>query len=58
MTSCVKTEVLNVPLTKSIDTSVVKKHRPHPPRPPQDTARIPIGFDAVVKEWEVTEIEL
>ena len=57
MTSCMKTEVIEAPMTKSIDTTVVVKARPKPPRPQRDTARIPIGFDVSVEGWNELIIE-
>lgn len=57
LTSCMKTEVIEAPMTKSIDTTVVKKQRPKPPRPPRDTARIPIEFDVSVEGWNELIIE-
>ena len=49
--SCAKTEVIEAPMTKSIDTVVVKA-RPKPHRPQVDTTRVPIGFDPSVEDWE------
>ena len=46
-----KTEVIEAPMTKSIDTVVVKA-RPKPHRPQVDTTRVPIGFDPSVEDWE------
>lgn len=51
LTSCMKTEVICEPMTKSGDTTMVKKHRPLPPQE-VDTTRIPIGFQPSVEEWE------
>ena len=56
MISCVKTEVLNAPTYKGIDTAV-KREKPHKPdRPPRDTtevddtARVPIGWNPSVED--------
>ena len=57
LTSCMKTEVIEAPMTKSIDTVVVKA-RPKPNRPQIDTARVPIGFDVEVEDWDEKVIEL
>lgn len=57
LTSCMKTEVIEAPMTKSIDTTVVKMQRPEPPQPPRDTARIPIEFDVSVEGWNELIIE-
>ena len=57
MTSCMKTEVIEAPMTKSIDTVVVKA-RPKPHRPQVDTTRVPIGFDVEVEDWDEKVIEL
>ena len=48
---CVKTSVLNAPEPNVVDTVVVKA-RPKPHRPQIDTARVPIGFDPSVEDWE------
>ena len=42
-------EVLDAPITKSVDTVVVKAR---PPKPQIDTARVPIEFDPSVEDWE------
>ena len=52
-----KTEVIEAPMTKSIDTVVVKA-RPKPHRPQVDTTRVPIGFDVEVEDWDEKVIEL
>ena len=57
LTSCMKTEVIEAPITKSIDTVVVKA-RPKPHRPQIDTTRVPIGFDVEVEDWDEKVIEL
>ena len=49
LTSCMSTEVLHAPITKSVDTSVYKAR---PPKPQVDTTRVPIGFDPSVEDWE------
>lgn len=61
---CCKTEVLGIePITSPIDTAT--KSKPHkPPMPPkdtterQDTARVPIGWNVSVGDWEETEKDL
>ena len=59
--SCAKTEVLNVSVPH-LDTIATKAHRP--PKPPrdtiqrQDTARVPIGWNVSVGDWEETEKDL
>lgn len=59
-----KTEVLNAPTYKGIDTEV-KREKPHKPdRPPRDTtevddtARIPISFDVSVDDWDEINVDL
>lgn len=60
---CAKTEVLNMPEAPVIDTSAIKA-RPKPPKPPKppkeepDTARVPIGFNPSVEDWEENDIDL
>lgn len=51
------TELLNAPEPKVVDTVVVKA-RPKPHRPQIDTARVPIGFDVEVEDWNEKVIEL
>ena len=55
--SCIKTEVIEAPMTKSIDTVVVKA-RPKPHRPQIDTARVPIGFNVEVEDWDEKVVNL
>ena len=64
LTSCVKTEVLNAPTYEGIDTAV-KREKPHKPdRPPRDTtevddtARVPIGWNPSVEDWNEENINL
>ena len=57
LTSCMKTEVIEAPITKSIDTVVVKA-RPKPNKPQVDTTRVPIGFNPNVEDWDEKVIEL
>ena len=57
LTSCMSTEVLHAPITKSVDTVVVKA-RPKPHRPQIDTTRVPIGFNPNVEDWDEKVIEL
>lgn len=54
---CAKTELLNAPEPKVVDTVVVKA-RPKPHRPQIDTTRVPIGFDVEVEDWDEKVIEL
>lgn len=64
--SCMKTSVLNAPEVEPTDTvRKYKPHRPpHPPVPPRDTtevndtARVPIGFNPSVGDWEEEDIDL
>lgn len=56
LTSCLKTEVINEPITKcdtiftkGIDTTFVDV---------VDTARVQIGFNPSVEDWEDTEIDI
>lgn len=66
LTSCISTEVLNAPEVEPTDTvRMYKPHRPpHPPVPPRDTtevndtARVPIGFNPSVGDWEEEDIDL
>ena len=61
LSGCAKTEVLNVSVPQ-LDTIATKAHRP--PKPPrdtterQDTARVPIEFDASVHDWNKTNVDL
>lgn len=57
LTSCLKTEVLNAPIEQA-DTVLMRK--PHKPLPPtiDDTARVQIGFNPSVEDWEETEIDI
>ena len=61
--SCAKTEIIGMPEAHGLqDTLSTKAHRP-PPKPPrdtterQDTARVPIGWNPSVEDWDETEIE-
>lgn len=60
--SCIKTEVLNTPEVEHVDTVMTKK--PHKQLPPSDTtevtdtARVPIGFNPSVEDWEDEDIDL
>lgn len=59
ITSCSKTEVLNAPKLQSVDT-LTKAHKPIEQKSykntiPQDTTRVPIGFNPSVEEWNNTE---
>lgn len=63
LSGCAKTEILGMPESREqLDTLSTKAHRP-PPNPPrdtterQDTARVPIGWNPSVEEWDETEIE-
>lgn len=63
LSGCAKTEILGMPEAhEQLDTLATKAHRP-PPKPPrdtterQDTARVPIGWDPSVEDWDETEIE-
>ena len=58
LTSCVKTEVLNVPQPMPIDTTVVLKTAEADTTQRQDTARVPIGWNVSVGDWEETEKDL
>lgn len=56
--SCAKTEIIGMPEAHGLqDTLSTKVHRP-PPKPPrdtterQDTARVPIGWNPSVEDWE------
>lgn len=55
---CSKTELLNAPEPKVVDTVVVKASRPKPHRQQIDTVRVPIGFDVEVEDWDKKVIEL
>lgn len=55
---CAKTELLNVPEPKVVDTVVVKASRPKPHRPQVDTTRVPIDFNPSVEDWDEKVIEL
>ena len=55
---CSKTELLNAPEPKVVDTVVVKASRPKPHRPQIDTTRVPIVFDVEVEDWDEKVIEL
>ena len=57
LTSCMSMELLNAPEPNVVDTVVVKA-RPKPHRPQVDTARVPIGFDVEVEDWNEKVIEL
>lgn len=63
LNGCAKTEILGMPEAhEPLDTLSTKAHRPpqNPPRDTterQDTARVPIGWDPSVEDWDKTEIE-
>lgn len=60
--SCITTEVPERIVNNSDTTAVTKK--PHKPYPPSDTtevtdtARVPIGFNPSVEDWEDTNIDI
>lgn len=61
---CMKTEVIGYePPEQAVDTLSTKAHRP-PPKSSrdtterQDTARVPIEFDASVHDWNKTNVDL
>lgn len=57
LSSCMKTELLNAPEPKVVDTVVVKA-RPKPHRPQVDTTRVPIVFDVEVEDWDEKVVNL
>lgn len=56
LTSCMKTDIINE-VEPQLDTVVMKKPRPLPPRDTTDTTRIPISFNPSVGDWDETEID-
>lgn len=56
LSSCIQTELLNAPEGVVDAAQMYKKlHKPLPPRDTTeiiDTARIPIGFNPTVEDWE------
>ena len=54
LSSCVKTEVLNVPMEEEVVVEKRKKpEKPLPDKPEQtDTTRVPITFNPSVEDWE------
>lgn len=59
LASCMKTEILNAPETRSIDTVFVKPTKQHieiidTSNVQVDTTdqRVPIGFDPTVEDWD------
>lgn len=58
MASCIRIEVENAPDTKSADTCFVYCDTlVRDTTEIVDTARIPIGFNPTVEDWEETETE-
>ena len=65
LTSCVTTEITGIK-PEQADTAVVRRTKSHKPLPERDTteisdtARVPIGFDTSVEDWEAdtTDIEI
>ena len=59
--SCVHT-IEPMYLETKVDTAEYRKpHKPHPPRDTtevSDTARVPIGWNPSVEDWEETDIDL
>lgn len=57
LSSCVKTEVLNVPVEEEVVVEKRKKpEKPLPDKPEQtDTTRVPITFNPSVMDWEEVE---
>jgi hypothetical protein len=53
-----KTEVLNAPLSPSPPAEKRHKGFPKDTTERQDTARVPIEFDASVEDWEENDINL
>ena len=64
LVSCAKTEILGMPEAhEQLDTVATKAHRPTPAPPRdtterQDTARVPIGWNPSVEDWNETNNEL
>lgn len=58
LTSCLKTEVLNAPLSPSPPAEKRHKGFPKDTTERQDTARVPIEFDASVEDWNKTNVDL
>lgn len=57
VSSCVRTEIMNIPEVRTVDTT--KAQKPLPPPPPQvDTTRIPIGWNPSVGDWDETDYNL
>lgn len=56
--SCMKTEVLNAPLSPSPPAEKRHKGFPKDTTERQDTARVPIEFDPSVEDWNKTNVDL
>lgn len=56
--SCLKTEVLNAPLSPSPPAEKRHKGFPKDTTERQDTARVPIEFDPSVGDWNEQDINL
>ena len=55
---CCKTEVLNTPQPMPIDTIVVLKAAEADTTQREDTARVPIGWNPSVEDWEEQDINI
>lgn len=58
LASCMKTEVLNAPIEQADTVMMQKPHRPLSPPIEEDTARVQIGFNPTVEDWEDTEVDM
>lgn len=58
LSSCMKTEVLNAPLSPSPPAEKRHKGFQKDTTERQDTARVPIEFDASVNDWDEQDINL
>ena len=55
---CCKTEILNAPQPMPIDTIVVLKVAEADTTEKADTARVPMGWNPSVEDWEEHNIDL
>jgi hypothetical protein len=54
LTGCCETEIINAPMPMDIDTTATKVHKDFPADTTDraDTARVPIGWNPSVEDWE------
>lgn len=58
ITSCIRTEILNAPIEREIDTISVTRADTTIVEPPDTTYKVPIGFNPSVGGWNGADIDI